>query len=176
MSDERAYQQRYWAMVTQIRARIIYLRFYRDDAAKKDRWLNIGLTVVSSTSLAAWAVSQSVPWLWALLIALTHVIQSTKRFLPFERRAKEIASLQTVLSRIALDAERDWYRVAEGRLTNEEINELLADLRQREQEAEEEHLTATLPDRDDLRRKAARRAEIYFQRHYTLDYERQENE
>lgn len=102
MSENSIHQERYWAEITQLRGQIIYLQKYRVESEASERKINFGIAAISSTSLAVWAVSQSVPWLWALLIAATQVFNSVKHLLPFEQRIEEIGNLNRELSNIAL--------------------------------------------------------------------------
>ncbi len=166
MADGNTQQKRYWAELTQLRGHVIYLNGYRVESELWERRVNFGIAAVSSTSLAIWAVSQSVPWLWALLIAATQVFNSVKHYLPFEQRIEGIGRLNGELSNIALYAERKWYAVSEGELTGEEIHSLTFDIRRRKQEAEEEHLTRPLPDIPELRERAEQEAKRYFETFY----------
>lgn len=169
MTNNNTHQERYWTELTQLRGQIIYLKEYRVASEVSERRVNFGVAAISSTSLAVWAVSQSVPWLWALLIAATQVFNSVKHHLPFERRIEEIGRLNGELSNVALYAERKWYAVSEGELTGEEIHSLTFEIRSRKQEAEEEHLSKPLPDKPELRERAEQEAERYFGTFYKTE-------
>lgn len=162
-------QERYWAELTQLRGHVMYLNEYRVESERWERRTNFGIAAISSTSLGVWAVSQSVPWLWALLIAATQVFNSVKHYLPFEQRIEEIGRLNGELSNIALYAERKWFAVSQGELTGDEIHDLTFEIRRRKQEAEEEHLSKTLPKKADLKERAERDTERYFKTFYKTD-------
>lgn len=159
-------QQRYWSELVQLRAQIYYLQVYRASSERRERILNISLAVTSSISLAAWAISQGVDWLWPLIIAVTHVINASKQFFPFEKRIEEIGNLNQELTNLALFAERKWYAVSQGKLDDKEIHALKFDIKKRKQDAEDEHLSHALPEKHGFHGEARRKTERYFRNFY----------
>ena len=110
--------------MTQYRFDVIYLQNYLGRNVKIDRTIRIFLAIASASSIAAWAQWQNLAFLWGLIIVISQVVSAVNEFLPYKRRIKEISNLLNELSIIYNDVERNWQKVANGSLTEDEINDL----------------------------------------------------
>lgn len=117
-------QNTYWNKMTQYRFEVIYLQNYLGRNVKIDRYIRIALAVTSASSIAAWAQWQKLAFWWGLIIVVSQVISAINDYLPYKKRIKEISDLLNELSIIYNDVERSWQKVANGSLTDDEINEL----------------------------------------------------
>jgi hypothetical protein len=116
-------QQKYWYLLCEFRFSCFYLAAYKRGTERFDNWIGIFLAVASSTSIAAWAVWQSYPIVWAGIIALSQVVQAVRPFLPDRKLLQRIHTLQNEVEKLAIQVEFDWHQVANGSLTEEEIND-----------------------------------------------------
>ena len=91
----------------QLRANVYYLQAYQIHLG--DNWIQIFLAITSSTSIGGWVIWNEYGIIWGALIAVSQVINAIKR--PFQKRAKQIGSLNTEVEKLALDAESQWFSV-----------------------------------------------------------------
>lgn len=118
-------QLKYWKYMVQMKAWVYYLEIYAENSYKWDKRINIIGAIASSSSIAAWAVWQEYSFIWAFVIAVSQVLSAIKEFLPFERRLKFLNSFKDDICVLCIKMEYDWYSVAQGELTEEEINSVL---------------------------------------------------
>ena len=170
MTSASTYQERYWSELVSLRTHVYYIHLYQVELERTERRLNVALAVTSSGSLGAWALSQSLPFLWTFLIVAAQVITAVRQHLPFEKRLRQAMALGSSLDEIALFAERKWYAVSEGELDNSEIHELAMDIKRQKLSAEREHVRSSpLPERPELLRQAEAKAVTYFRNFYNVD-------
>lgn len=162
-------QERYWAELVQLKAQASYLNAYQLQCEKCDNGLKVFLAITSSSSIASWAIWSELGMLWGVLIALSQVVNAIRRFLPWERRAKELSNLGRDVADILLTFEQRWFGVAEGLYTEAEINDSIVEFKQRRNEAENQHLAGRpLPEKRKHMDAAAVRAAKYFSTHYGI--------
>lgn len=71
-------QERYWRELDQLKVHIQYLDIYLEKTFVRDRNINIFLAIMSSASIGGWVVWQHYAFVWALLIAISQVINAVK--------------------------------------------------------------------------------------------------
>jgi len=168
MADSQ-YQLRYWHLLAEMRIHVFYLHRYAADSEWWDKATNIFLALTSSASIAAWAIWKEFAFIWTTLIALSQVVTAVKPFLPHKQRLKGAVSLCNQLQMIALAMEKDWFSVAEGRLTEEDIHNLTVKYRAQSAAAEQTHFRDLIVPRNDaILGKAEQDAQTYFLRHYPI--------
>jgi hypothetical protein len=86
--------------------------------------INVFLAITSSGAIAAWVVWKQFPYIWAGIIAVSQVITAIKPYLPYEKRIEGIYEIVSQLTGICNEMEAKWFYVANGSMTEEEINEL----------------------------------------------------
>lgn len=161
------YQEKYWKELYQLKVHVNYLELYLQDSERKEKAINIFLAITSSGSIAAWVIWQKIAILWAILIAISQVIMAVKDLLPYKSRLKVLSNLLHDFELIILSAEKKWYDVSEGNLTESEIHDLQFDIRSKKSEALKKHLGANiLPEKSKLFSKAQASADDYFNNFY----------
>ena len=118
-------QEKYWKYMVQIKAWIFYLDVYTEDSYRWDRIINIVVAIASSTSIAAWAIWQKYSFVWSIIIAISQVLTTIKGFLPYSKRLKMLVPFMEDLKFLYNKIEYNWFKVASGDLSEDEINELL---------------------------------------------------
>jgi len=161
------YQERYWAQLKDLRTQVFFLNFYAAESENRDKAVDIFLAFTSSASIAAWAIWQHYPMLWALIIAISQVVTATKSFLPYKKRLKIIPEFSDAIEAIALESEKGWFYVAEGLLTLEEINDKYFDLAEKLLKAEKKFMTGMVLPR---KVKLLKRAEVEADKYLTTRY------
>lgn len=162
-----AYQNRYWSELREIKTHVIYLQKYAAHSDWWDKTINIFLAITSSSSIAAWAIWQKHSMIWAVIIALSQVITAIKPLLPFKQRLKMLNDFSDMLQEISLKCEKNWFNVAEGKLSEEEIHELYIGVKTQSIEAEHKCLkNIVLPKNKKILKEAEVEADLYLHKTY----------
>ncbi len=164
MREMNAYQEAYFKFMTQSREHVFYVSEHIAMADKWNRRVNMFMAIASSSSIGAWVVWQKLSWIWASVIAGSHVVGAIRDHLPFQRRLSVLHPLRNELERLSIEVEKAWYSVANGELTEEQIHLNTMQFKARKAALEEEHMgSIVLPERQGLIRKASGRNCMYFQ-------------
>lgn len=156
-------QARYWKFLVQIKAWIFYVDIYADSSYRYDKLINIIIAITSSSSIAAWAVWSEYNYVWAFLIAVSQVITAIKPHFPFNKRLELLGKLSNELQLLFNKADYNWYKVSNGILSEEEINELLFELKRQYVELEGKYLKSeSLPEKEQFLVLADQKTEKYF--------------
>ena len=148
----------------QLRASVYYLQAYQIHSEKWDNRIQIFLAITSSSSIGGWVIWNEYGIIWGCVIAVSQVINAIKGFLPFQKRAKQIGSLNTEVEKLALDAESQFYSVFEGKLTDEDIFNLVTKLKQQKLEASHKHFKdQALPIKSKYITESEERTRAYLQ-------------
>ncbi len=167
MSESLSYQERYWKELVQLKIQSGYLNQYHIDSVRIDRAIKMFLAIASSGSIAAWAVWQQYPYVWATIIALAQVVTAVKAFLPYQRRSEGIVGLSSEIADALVFAEEHWFEVSEGELYDDDIHALTMQIRKRRILAQDRHFKQIpLPKSEKCVAAAADEADTYFNTFY----------
>lgn len=156
-------KEMYWRYMVQIKAWQFYLEAYTERAYRWDRGINVFVAVVSSTSIAGWAIWNQFSYVWGVLIAVMQVLTAIKSFLPFGQRLQTLPALQGAIASVYNKIEYNWYQVYSGTAADETINQMIYEFRSQLSEIESSHMKdLILPERSDIKKNADKRAETYF--------------
>lgn len=150
----------------QIKQWIYYLDIYAENDYKWDRKINIFNAIVSSTSIAAWTIWSELSFVWGAAIACSQILAAVKSFLPFNKRLKAITSFIIELKTIFVDIEHKWYLVANGEMTESEINDAIRDYKMKYELISSKYMIQEIVIREDFRDMADKMAIIYFENNY----------
>ena len=169
MNDVDEPQQRFWQELVQIRIDIYYLSRYYTSTEKIETYYNIFLATASNGSIAAWAIWD---WdkgqiVWAIIIGASQLLNAIRPYLPYQHRMKAIIAMNRELEKIALNAEHKRYAVSQGDLTNTEINDEIADVREKKRQADEANFGfSPLQRKGAFLKEAEKQAQTYFYANY----------
>ena len=167
MNAPSPYQDRYWKELYQLRVHVYYLGLYFEQSERIEKGINAFLAITSSSSICGWAVWNKYGFIWAMIIAASQLVTAIKQFLPFKTRMKAIGGLVRELEELLNFAEMKWFDVAEGNLTNEEINKLQFEIRNKKSKLLHKYLGhQSLPEKRKLFNKAKEMARIYVKNFY----------
>jgi hypothetical protein len=166
-------QRRYWQEFADLKRDARYIELYQARTEKIDTRLSGFSAIMSSSSIAGWAIWQNLSFVWALAIAMSQVLQAVKEFMPYKKRLKSLAQLSTDLNGLALSAENDWYKVCRGMLTEDEIHELQMKLKKRKQDAVQKSFDVqSLPDAESLLKRAEADTQKYLLSYFGEEHDR----
>lgn len=156
-------QKQYWSRMTQYKFDLCYYDSYFARCVKIDRFLKIGLAVASSSAIAAWTAWQNLSFLWGLIIVVSQVVSSLNEFLPYKKRIEDLSKLVNGLTPIYNDMEEEWLYVANGSLTEDQINDRCYKfIRKWDQITRNTFLGDSMPDIKKCRDKAEKMKDDYF--------------
>ncbi len=157
-------QKKYWEDLVQLRFQLFYLEEYLSQSYRYDSWINIIMAIASSSSIAAWVIWNELKFLWSLIIATSQVINAVKVYLPFNKRTKYINLLYSQLTELFYEYDYNWLKVSGGEITEEEINDMIFEMRKKKQKIHDEHLlNNNLPQKKKLKEIADTRLKQYFE-------------
>ncbi len=164
------YQRRYWHELTELRVHVIYLRQYLLYFEKWESRIGMFLAVMSSGSIAGWAIWQKYFWVWACLIAGSQVIFAIKPYLPHSRLSKAVIAASQEMDSLALFAEHGWFDVSEGKLSSKEIHGKTMDIKMKKAKIENNSFGSTpLSKRQECLDLAGDEAKLYFSSTYGVN-------
>ena len=160
-------QEKYWRYMVQIKAWIFYLDLYGENSYKWEKRINVFSAIVSSTSIAAWAIWQQLSFAWSFIIAISQVLSAIKGFLPYSRRLKSIVPFMEDLKFLYNRMEYTWFKVASGEMTEEEINEILYEFKNEYTNIENKHLKdETLLENEKFKKRSDMKTDAYFENNF----------
>jgi len=161
------YQEQYWNEMVGLRAHQTYLALYQLSSERWDLGFRIFLALMSSGAIGAWAVWQEYSKVWASLVALSQVISVVSQFMPFRARIKSIGPACVKMAALADRAEREWFKVCEGELSNRDINKARHDLKELKRKIMNDSFgNMVLPVRKRRMKNASQQTSEYFAAHY----------
>ncbi|HBR93309.1 MAG TPA: hypothetical protein DEA90_04005 [Opitutae bacterium] len=129
-----------------------------------DRMINFIIGFVSSASIAAWALWDNIPWLWASIVVVSQIIIVAKPYLPFIKDVNTYIEYSYDLERLYLEYEGHWHQLEKVDFDGAE--EIFKKLRQSELAINEKFKKIQTPDLKILssaaRRKIDKFVEIQF--------------
>lgn len=156
-------QRYYWETFSTLKRDQIYLSLQVERLDKIERCLNIFAAISASTAIAGWAIWQHAAFVWGAVIAASQVYNATKSHLPFGLQFKSLNNLYPEVEALTLSAERDWFRVARGEMTENEIIDAASKLKAKKVEYTQKHLKGVvLSEKEKLVSKADEKATAYL--------------
>ena len=163
-------QQRYWQAFADLVRDARYIDLCHARTEMIDRGLNMFSAIAASTAIATWAVWKEHAMVWGTIIAASQVLQTIKPFIPYNRRLKGLSSLSPELHALAITAEGDWFKIANGALTEEEIQACYIKLKRKALDLSTKHFpNSTMPQNAKLIGRADKIAQSFLSTHYASD-------
>jgi len=161
------YQGQYWTEMVEIRAQQNYLVLYQLSSERWELGIKIFLALMSSGAIGAWAIWREYSALWAGLIALSQVISAVYVFLPFKARIKPLSAAALEMGALADKAERNWFEVSEGLLTDKQVSDAKHGLKEQKRKIINDKFgSMVIPVKKGRMNEASLQAADYFTAHY----------
>lgn len=158
-------QSRYWQEFVDLKRDALYIARYHRHVEALDWRLDLFTALTSSGSIAGWVVWRHFAIGWAVIIASSQVLTTVRPLLPYKARLKALSGLSSDLDGLAITAEADWFKVAGGLLTEQEIHDLTMALMRKKLAARSQRFgDASLPERVRLLSRAEAEANQYMLR------------
>ncbi len=148
------------------------IRIYQE----RERYTNIVLAFASSGSVAAWAVWELFPMLWAGIIAASNVVLVIKPYFPYSKYLKEIREKKQNALSINLEFEKLWYKIQYDKLTEDEAMEEFFLIRENLNKAYNFSEDISLQHADSVQQNATIKTKTYFEINYDVTINNNENE
>ena len=116
----------YLAMLRDLKHSEIYLEIYLEKIRLNERVFKILLAVLSSGAVAAWAIWDSHPIFWSLIVAISQILSIVYDYLPYKQRIKDLEITIPAIQQMYIYAESHYFAVC-NTYTDEEINHILYD-------------------------------------------------
>lgn len=156
-------QERYWRLMQQLRADGYYFSEYAVSIDKTNDRITVIIAVASSVIAGLGAYQKTYPLIWTLVVVALQAISVYSHNRPLKKRVGALHALSQDIDSIYLQAEDEWYHVANGERTESEINDTITDLKQQHQKAETKRIAEMpLPKDAKHRETADRLTEAYF--------------
>lgn len=175
VQHHKSYAEMYWSEYKQIKAHAIYLDEYLQSLEKRNSIMSKALLIASSGSLGvngsllgfAPSVPEYVKWV-SNILTLTSQIATVLHFsFDYQRQMGKVAELRNAFDTLALYGREQWFKIAEGMLSTEEIHAAIVELDRRRNEAMNEHFrNSSVPMKKRLVDAADRKATKYFETHF----------
>ncbi len=159
-------QKRYWKEMVDTKFKLVYIDYYLEKSYGWNEKISMCNALASSASIAGWAIWNNIPYFWSCIIAASQVFTAVKPHLPYNKRVKNLTAFISEASSIFLEYEYNWFKVANGDLTDNEINEKIKELKDKLNKTENNYIAIiNLPIKDDIEKKAEERTDLYFKKY-----------
>jgi len=159
-------QNRYWKTMVHLQVHIYYLEAYLLRFQRIERRIGYFLAVAASASIGGWAVWQKYWVVWAFVIAASQVINAVRHLMPYQKRTEVLQGILPDLNQLLLDAERGFFGVSKGAITDEAIHTLTIEIKSRKSTVVDRLDTCAFGDSAKYLAAAETKAAQYFQGMY----------
>lgn len=158
-------RDKYWSMYEEIVDSYYYYWHYRARAVRLSNLINCISCIASVTSISSWLIWNSVPWLWAIILAAAQMINAIRHLFPFSRQITSTGMLIPEVKLLLNEVDHEWDIIDD--LPESEINDRV--LRKRNEFAllENKYIgDAYFPRRSRCEKKAINDRRAYFFQHH----------
>ena len=168
MSDNSIRTQ-IWSLLNNTKFHGYCLAILVDKFQKRERIINIFLALVSSGSIAAWAIWRVEPMIWGAIIAISQVIMAIKPYIPYFKYVKEFNSKNSRIDYLNIEIEKLWYKYQNKKITEAEAEEIYFDIKKQ--------IVSILNFDDDtvfsitpkIEKKANEKMKVFLKNNYNMD-------
>jgi hypothetical protein len=173
--QSKSYAEMYWSEYKQIKAHAMYLDEYLRSLEKRNSIMSKALLIASSGSLGvngsllgfAPSLPEYVKWISNILTLASQIATVLHFSFDYQRQISKVAELRNAFDALALFGREQWFKIAEGLLSTEEIHAAILELDRRRNEAMNEHFrNSSVPMKKRLVDAADKKAITYFETHF----------
>lgn len=159
-------QELFWSKLTQLKFDLNYYHQHFANCVKISRWIRFGIVAVTAGISGAWMAWPDVAWIRFVspVVVLTlQIFNATLEVLPYEKRKQELRELTNLLNPVYTDMETDWYLIADGQCTYQDVAQKTAHYERKRQNIQQHYLQDdVLPERKSIIEKAEKDTSAYF--------------
>jgi len=146
MDPSNSIRMRIWNNLANIKFKVIYASECSRFADKTGNIYSFFLSIASASSVAAWALWQRIPGLWAGIVAIAQVLHIAKPYIPFMKHDKEYLEQSFEFETLYLGYEKLWFEYEDGRIEEMKAEEVFYKFREKETEIERSYKNACCPN------------------------------
>ncbi len=147
-------RDRIWNNLYNIKFKAIYTCECSKKADQYGRYYSLFLAITSTSSIAAWTIWEKVPYLWAIIIAVSQFFHIAKPYFPFIKHDKAFLELSYEFETLYLEFEKLWFCFENEKFTTDEAERRFHEFRDKELNIEKTHKEAHCPKCDNWIKKA----------------------
>lgn len=136
---------RIWNNMANTKFKVFYLSQCSRWADIAGRAYSLFLSIASASCVAAWALWQELPWLWAAFVAIAQILHLAKPYLHFMKSEKDFLEMSFEFNYLYLEYERLWVAYEDGRLDDARAENTFYELREKETDIEKVHKQVRCP-------------------------------
>ncbi len=159
-------RERVWNNLADIKFKSIYLNKVSNRAYHWGNAYSIFLAVASASSVAAWAVWEKYPALWAAIVAISQILHIIKPYMYFIKNDKEFIEMSLLFEGIYLSYEKLWYELQKEDFNSDEAENTFYENRQKELDISKNHKHVVCPNIASLISKADAETNNFLQAHF----------
>jgi len=90
------------------------------------------LAFASASSVAAWAIWETIPTIWAAIVAISQLLHIAKPYFPFLKNDRDFYEMSFIYEKLYVTYERLWFKYEDGKINSDVVEDTFYDLRQSE--------------------------------------------
>ncbi len=127
-------QDRIWNNIANIKFKSIYTGKVSRRAYHVGNAYSFILAFASASSVAAWAIWETFPVIWASIVTVSQVLHIAKPYIPFVKNDREFIEMSLLYESLYLSYEKMWFDYRKSDHNEEEIEKYFYILRKKEHE------------------------------------------
>jgi hypothetical protein len=160
-------QNRYWQYFVETYGHSRYLHKYYEKCERIDRAISIFMAIATNGSVAGWLIWKHVAWVWAVVIAVSQLINAVKGLLPYSKRKELLRDASQSYAQLVTGIEGDWHSVKSGSLSEAKISKRILKFKTKQDGIENKIFQkGILPEEKRLLSEAKEDTKNHFKRHY----------
>jgi len=120
-----------WSQLQNCKFKEIYIGLLLDRYQKRERFVNIFLVIVTSSSVSAWAIwkLQVLAVVWASMVGVSQILILVRPYLSYAKNIKELHEKYYLLQMLNLEYEKLWLSFKFEKVTPEDAFEKVFELK-----------------------------------------------
>jgi len=140
----------YWKSMTHWKHELLCIEEMYRRTVMMMRIFKLVVAMSTCASVAAWAIWERFPFAWSAIVIAGQVASLIMDVTPYHERQFELSAVASELSRLYQKVERNWFKIANGKISPDDINELRCDYSDEWEAIKDNHMAGdyvTLPDK-----------------------------
>lgn len=162
-------RDRIWTNLVNSKFKCNYIGYLIDEYQKISLSVNIFLTIISLSSVSAWAIWNVFPWLWSILIAISNILLVLKPLLAYDKKIKELREKLAILEDIQVEYERLWYLSESNTIDEKAASERFFELYDRQIKTLRTSGEIIIGESKKIKVKSDSETNLYLRNNYLID-------
>lgn len=167
MDIDTRHQEHFWTKLTQLKFDLSYFHHHFAACVGVLRWTRLGIAAITACISGIWMTWPDTEWVRFVCPIATLVLQifnAALEVFPYDKRKQELRELITLLQPVYTEMESDWYQIADGQYTYEEIAQKINFYENKRQDIQQHYFKDdALPERKSITKKAEKSTLAYLE-------------